>query len=196
MTNRNPDEYIFMQDGAPAHTAKETIQWLRKRMNILINWPPNSPDLNPIEHLWGLMKRQVQKQKPKTKKELVDLLQKIWSEIPMEIINNLVASFEERLNIVCNVNGECINEQLRMKKMHVHHAMLSSQITVSSIPKMNLWLLMTYHSPTTMKMKGKSLPLKKKYIWQENYFLATNQLHQHMTELQNILKDQKKKSAN
>ena len=52
MTSRSPDEYIFMQEGAPAHKAKDTIQWLRQRMNLLIYWPPNSPDLNPIAPLF------------------------------------------------------------------------------------------------------------------------------------------------
>ena len=116
MLNLLPDDYIFMQDGAPAHKSNETLRWLRKRMNLIMNWLANSPDLNPIEHLWGLMKRIVRDHRPKNKQELKDLLLEIWNFIPMNVINNLVLSFEDRLKIVCNTNGECINDYLRMKK--------------------------------------------------------------------------------
>ena len=116
MLNKNPDDYIFMQDGAPAHKSKSSLNWLRQKMNLLAIWPANSPDLNPIEHLWGYMKREVRKLNPKNKQELINIIIQIWNNIPMEIINHLVDSFEERLKMVCNLNGECINDYLRMKK--------------------------------------------------------------------------------
>jgi transposase len=40
-----------MQDNAPGHKAKDTLEDLHERGIFLIDWPPNSPDLNPIEHI-------------------------------------------------------------------------------------------------------------------------------------------------
>jgi transposase len=48
--------HIFMQDGAPGHAAKETLQDLLERGIRKMNWPPFSPDLNPIETVWDWMK--------------------------------------------------------------------------------------------------------------------------------------------
>ena len=45
--------FYFMQDGAPAHNCKTTRLFLKKRCSFIKRLPPNSPDLNPIENLWG-----------------------------------------------------------------------------------------------------------------------------------------------
>ena len=54
-----PAGFIFQQDGAPAHTARVTQEWLHANCPEMIEkdqWPPNSPDLNPLDyHIWGAM---------------------------------------------------------------------------------------------------------------------------------------------
>uniref|UniRef100_A0A3Q2DHT3 Phosphatase tensin-type domain-containing protein n=1 Tax=Cyprinodon variegatus TaxID=28743 RepID=A0A3Q2DHT3_CYPVA len=56
-------DFIFQQDLAPAHSAKATSTWLKDHGIPVLNWPANSPDLNPIENLWGIVKKKMIKRK-------------------------------------------------------------------------------------------------------------------------------------
>ncbi len=58
-------EFIFQQDLAPAHTAKSTKNWLNDHGVGVLDWPANSPDLNPIENLWGIVKRKMRNETKK-----------------------------------------------------------------------------------------------------------------------------------
>ncbi|KAK3557198.1 hypothetical protein QTP70_024674 [Hemibagrus guttatus] len=58
-------DFIFQQDLAPAHTAKSTKSWLNDHGVGVLDWPANSPDLNPIENIWGIVKRKMRNKRPK-----------------------------------------------------------------------------------------------------------------------------------
>ena len=105
--------YTFMQDGAPAHRSYLTTLYLKKRCSFINCWPPNSPDLNPIEHLWGAMKRIIKTRNIKSKAELVNAITEIWDAFPQASIDSLVASFKGRLQTVLAQDGESISDILR-----------------------------------------------------------------------------------
>jgi len=105
-----PAGFIFQQDGAPAHTARVTQDWLTANCHFINKneWPPNSPDLNPLDyHVWGAMLEKYHKlqPKPKTIDELKVVLQTIWRELPQAPIDKAVASFTKRLTACVAANG-------------------------------------------------------------------------------------------
>ncbi len=58
-------DFIFQQDLAPAHTIKSTKSLLSDHGVGVLDWPAYSPDLNPIENLWGIVKRKMRNKRPK-----------------------------------------------------------------------------------------------------------------------------------
>ncbi len=58
-------DFNFQQDLAHAHTAKSTKSWLNDNGFGVLDWPANSPVLNPIESLWGIVKRKMRNKRPK-----------------------------------------------------------------------------------------------------------------------------------
>lgn len=105
------DDFIFQQDGAPAHGAKVTQEWLGQNCPDFIDkncWPPNSPDLNPLDyHVWGAMLEEFKKLNPKPQ-NLPDLkvaLQTIWDNLPDETICKSVLSFRKRLSACIKAQG-------------------------------------------------------------------------------------------
>ncbi len=92
-------EYIFQDDNAPVHRARVVKEWMEENEITNILWPAQSPDLNPIEHLWDVLKRKVRKHKPHSKNlnELMVVLEEKWYEIEPEILENLVESMPRRI---------------------------------------------------------------------------------------------------
>jgi len=71
-----------------------------------LDWPGNSPDLNPIENLWHILKVKITEEKPKTLKELDRNLKNLcYNGIPPGIIQNLVDSMPTRIKSVIKNNG-------------------------------------------------------------------------------------------
>uniref|UniRef100_A0A8C5QI98 Tc1-like transposase DDE domain-containing protein n=1 Tax=Leptobrachium leishanense TaxID=445787 RepID=A0A8C5QI98_9ANUR len=94
-------------DNDPKHTSKSTRAWLQiKRWNIL-EWPSQSPDLNPIENLWLELKKAVAVRKPKNVTELEAFAHDEWAKIPVDRCKTLVSSYASRLKAVKTVKGCC-----------------------------------------------------------------------------------------
>jgi len=108
--NASEKDLIYMQDNAPCHKAKVVMEYLDEMNVETMNWPPQSPDLNPIENLWAIIKEKLYREKlfPRNKAELIDRVFTIWDELEPELMERLADSFIKRLKLVVKSKGKWI----------------------------------------------------------------------------------------
>ncbi len=92
-------DFFFQQDLAPAHTAKSTKCWLNDHGVGVLDWPANSPDLDPIEK-WGIVKRKMRSKRPKNADELKASVKETWVSIPPQQCHKLITSMPCRIEAV------------------------------------------------------------------------------------------------
>jgi hypothetical protein len=101
--------FIFQQDGAPAHRARETVELLQRVTPDFIPptlWPPNSPDLNPVDYrIWGIMQEKVYRTKVRDVDDLRERIVKAWEELDQRIIDCAVGEWRKRLRACVRVAG-------------------------------------------------------------------------------------------
>ena len=92
-------------DNDPMDTAKTTQEWLREKSLNVLEWPSQSPDLNPVEHLWRELKIAVQRRSPSNLTELERICREEWEKLPKNRCAKLVASYPRRLEAVIAPKG-------------------------------------------------------------------------------------------
>ncbi len=105
---------VFMHDNAPVHKARQVRELLAALGIETMEWPPYSPDLNPIENLWSILKREIYQLYPdlehasdsiETKERLIKAAKEAWASIRPDILVRLSETMPNRVEAIINANG-------------------------------------------------------------------------------------------
>jgi len=111
--------YVFQQDSAPAHRARETIELLTIETAEFIPptlWPPNSSDLNPVDYkVWSVMQEKVYKKRIKDIGELRARILTAWDEMEQRMIDAAIRQWRTRLRTCIKAKGGHFEHTLSQK---------------------------------------------------------------------------------
>lgn len=100
-----PLAWVFQQDNDPKHCSRVVKDWITANHIKCLEWPAQSPDLNPIKNLWGILKRAVAARKPANKASLWHIIQDEWKKITPAQCHALVSSMSRRCAVVIRHKG-------------------------------------------------------------------------------------------
>jgi inhibitor of nuclear factor kappa-B kinase subunit alpha len=111
------DVFVFQQDSAPAHRARDTIALLRRETPELIEpdlWPANSPDLNPVDYrIWGLMQDRVYQTSIRDVEDLKQRLISVWADMKQTVVDKAIDEWRPRLRACVRAKGRHFEQLLK-----------------------------------------------------------------------------------
>ncbi|HEY9707175.1 MAG TPA: IS630 family transposase [Oculatellaceae cyanobacterium] len=102
-------DFIFQHDNAPDHTSNHTKNFLKEKKIAILDWPSKSPDLNPIENLWGIVTRDLYdagKKQFKSKEEMKGALKKAWKKVDANLCKKSTDTMDKRCFMVYRAKGK------------------------------------------------------------------------------------------
>jgi transposase/uncharacterized coiled-coil protein SlyX len=100
------EEWWFLQDNDPKHKSVLVRTWLFNHGVQCIDFPPYSPDLNPIENLWADLARRVEQYQAETMEELQDIVVEEWKKTKKTFLRKLARSMPKRCQAVFEAQGD------------------------------------------------------------------------------------------
>jgi transposase len=98
-------EAQYLHDNARYAKAKSVLAWMENEGVNRMDFPPYSPDLNPIENLWAVLKRNIDARMPTDIEQLTKVTIEEWSKISVTLCQNLVDSMPDRMQAVVAAEG-------------------------------------------------------------------------------------------
>lgn len=105
--DEHPEIQFFQQDNARPHSARLSRDFLEDNDVQVLDWPPYSPDMSPIEHLWDQLKTAISRRRPRpgNRRQLIAAAQEEWDNIPQERIQTLFNSMRRRCSACVEAQG-------------------------------------------------------------------------------------------
>lgn len=101
-------EYYILCDNDPKHTSKKAKKYIKSKGIKCIDFPPYSPDINPIENIWSILKFSLTKENTRTIVDLRETIHFIWDSIDQNSIKNTISTMKDRLEKVIKNCGSYV----------------------------------------------------------------------------------------
>lgn len=75
-------DFVFQQDNAPCHKSRDIRKFFEENQMTVMDWPPYSPDLNPIENLWAILKSKLRQKSYSSVDQLSREVNRLWNDDP------------------------------------------------------------------------------------------------------------------
>ena len=103
------NKFVLYMDNDAKHVSVETLKWYSSCEIEIETDPPHSPEINPIENVWGIIKKKLKGHEFKNVDELKTRMKSIYDEIPINAIQNWVDSVRDRYKRVLAIDGKHLN---------------------------------------------------------------------------------------
>jgi transposase-like protein len=115
LLQKRRSRWVLQQDGDPTHSCAFSVvpsspDGQAGLVTVLPNWPPHSPDLNPIENLWAIVDAAVQKKGCKTRQEWEAAINAEFAAFPQETITHMYNGMRDRMDAVLDREGDWIGK--------------------------------------------------------------------------------------
>ncbi|CAK9829647.1 Transposable element Tcb2 transposase [Anthophora retusa] len=104
--NKYGEDWILQEGNDPKHRSRLCTEWKTANGIVTLDWPSQSPDANPIENVWALMKQKLQGKRLHSVKSLSNQIRQIWRSLPVSYAERLVESMPKRCEAIIANAGD------------------------------------------------------------------------------------------